>query len=423
MPIFTRLFKAFLFFAFGFLSLPCPAALPSDTLYLTWQRDPTTTMTIQWLSQPEDKTSLIAYKPEGSVEWIEQQGACFKFPQARQYLIHRVELTQLEPDTDYLFKFPSTEDIYRFRTMPIHLHRPLRFVVGGDMYHDGMNLVIEMSKQAAKANPSFALVGGDIAYAVGSLNIPFQKIERWIDWVKMWHQYMVTPEGRLIPVLAAIGNHDLSGQYDQTPLQAKIFSSLFPMPGEQIYNALDFGSYLSLLILDSGHANSIGGAQTSWLQAALESRQNSLHRFAIYHVPAYPSVRSFDNRQSSAIRRFWVPLFESENLHAAFEHHDHAYKRTFPLLKNKIHPQGVLYLGDGAWGVEKARQLRSNRKPYYLAKFASTRHVIVVTLYSNQRHFMCLDNQGQMIDEYTQPLLLKDESAEKKEALLMPMQS
>lgn len=76
------------------------------------------------------------------------------------------------------------------------------------------------------------------------------------------------------------------------------------------------------------------------------------HVFPVYHVPAFPSVRSFSNQTSAAIRRNWVPLFERFGIKVAFEHHDHAYKRTVPIREEAIDPErGIVYFGDGAWGA------------------------------------------------------------------------
>ena len=36
---------------------------------------------------------------------------------------------------------------------------------------------------------------------------------------------------------------------------------------------------------------------------------------------------------------------------AAFENHVHLFKKTWKLKGNLKHPNGVLYLGDGLWGV------------------------------------------------------------------------
>jgi hypothetical protein len=378
----------------------CQADLASETVYLTWQRQPDTTITIQWLSHSDQFNDRIRYQRYDETTWHFVEGTHDSLLPHSGCFLHRVELNGLKPDTDYYFKLDQYDKEYAFRTMPTTLIHPIRFVVGGDMYHDELSLMDQTCRQAAKTNPSFALVGGDIAYAVQKMH-SLENTQRWVDWIKIWSQSMVTPGGRLIPVIAVLGNHDLPGQYHQHPTQAKTFSALFPMPGKQIYNVLDFGSYLSVILLDSGHANPIGGKQTNWLNFVLQNRQHVLYRFAIYHIPAYPSIRSFHNRLSAAIRRHWVPLFEKGGIQVAFEHHDHAYKRTYPLLNQHIDPQGVIYVGDGAWGIEKPRKPSIfRRRPFYLNQFASTRHFIVVTLQEKHSHLMTLDDQGRVIDEF-----------------------
>lgn len=386
---------------FLLLSSTAAADLVSDTIYLTWQRDPTTTMTIQWVSLPEQNSSLIHYRAEGDPDWQTVEGSLFPMPQGPLYVVHRVELTHLIPQTVYQFQIE--ENTYLFRTMPAQLTSPIRFVIGGDMYHDGIEFMKETSRQAAKTDPDFAVIGGDIAYAVGGGIQETEKVKRWIEWIQAWHECMITPERRLIPVIAAIGNHDLNGQFGQTPEQALLFSTLFPMPGKQIYNVLDFDSYLSLFLLDSGHANPINGAQTDWLKNSLQKRQNIPTKLAIYHVPAYPSIRPFYGKYSLLIRRHWVPLFEQYGIHLAFEHHDHAYKRTHPLLNNRVNPKGIIYLGDGAWGVEQPRHPRFMRKLFYIDQFSSTRHFILFTLDQNGQQIKSISSQGQVLDAFSRP--------------------
>lgn len=390
------------YLCFCLFTLPCCANLVQETIYLTWQQSPTTTMTIQWISSRQEKQSVVNYRllKEGVNEWTKITGEVFPFPHASQYLLHRVELKNLQSNTEYAFTVLPNNEEYHFITAPAQIDKDLRFVVGGDMYHDGLSFLVKTCQKAAQTNPLFALLGGDIAYAVKSRSFGFQQIDRWIDWIKVWHTHMVTSQGHLIPVVSAIGNHDLNGGYDQTPAQAAVFSALFPIPGKRVYDVLDFGSYLSVFILDSGHANPIGGQQTDWLRTSLAGRQQVPHRFAIYHVPAYPSVRDLSNKQSTAIRNHWVPLFEQGGIQVSFEHHDHAYKRTHPLLKGRIHPEGIVYLGDGGWAVEKPRILKW--KHAYLAKFSPTRHFIAVTLTPTQQSFKSINDQGQVIDEFTQ---------------------
>ena len=390
----TRLLFSLLFICGSSFSF-CWADLASDSIYLTWQRDPTTTMTIQWISLPENSNKLVSYRQKNSSTWETATAAATPLSKTLPLQLYRAELVQLEPFTDYVFKCADQE--LCFRTMPTTLTSPLRFIEGGDMYQENIEAFIEMNQRAALTSPDFAVLGGDIAYAVGKRH--FEDIQRWVDWIVAWHKSMVTPEKRMIPVMAAIGNHDLVGQYDQRPTQARVFSLLFPMPGPQIYNVLDFGNYLSLLLLDSGHATSIKGAQAAWLQSALAGRRDVLYRFAIYHVPAYPSVRSFNSYRSKLIRHTWVPIFEKEQLDLAFEHHDHAYKRTYPLLRNKNDPRGVIYLGDGAWGVPP-RETSSGPARHYLAQFIPVNHFIQVDLAIDQFKVTAIDLHGNIIDSF-----------------------
>jgi hypothetical protein len=397
-------FRQFLSLCWLILCLQGPiwANLASDTVYLTWQKDPTTTMVIQWLTLADHDQTHIEYRALNEKEWLSATGKQFALPYSPNHLVHRLELINLLPNQSYQFKVAGQEKVRLFRTMPSNLESPIHFVVGGDMYHDndatqGMCITC---RQAAQTDPDFAVLGGDIAYAVMSNNAP-QRMERWIEWIRAWSQNMVTEEGRLIPVLAAVGNHDVINQFGQTPAQAKVFKSLFPRHGEKLYNVMDFGNYLSLFLLDSGHTSPIRGAQTNWLKTSLEERQDKLYRLAAYHVPAYPSIRDFNNRYSKAIRRNWVPVFENKDVQMAFEHHDHAYKRTFPLLKGK--PQtsgGVVYVGDGAWSIQGTRQPIAQERPY-LAKFNSSRHFISVKLDQDKLFIRSIEDVGNILDRYT----------------------
>lgn len=382
-------------------------------LYLTWQRSPETTMTIHWITHPNRQESVVEYRKPNESQWRESTGSVKQLPNDNPYFIHTVELTNLEPNQNYFFRTGSDALEYKFRTMPADLDGTIRFIVGGDMYHDGLDLLHQTNRQAAKTDPMFALVGGDIAYATGKNfsvlpnwmqkwidNLFGQKIDRWMEWLIAWKKDMVTPDGRLIPMLPAIGNHDTSGQFDQTPENAPFFYSLFSMPGSQGYNVLDFGSYMSIFILDSGHTHPIAGLQESWLEHALKERTDVPNKFAIYHVPAYPSYRKVNNKYSLLIRNHWVPLFEHYGLSAAFENHDHAYKRTHPILNGRVDASsGVLYLGDGGWGIKKLRKPKTSYQRWYLAKTASLRHFIMVTINQDQRYFTAITSEGLILDE------------------------
>lgn len=385
-----------------FLFLIFQTALFADpeALYLTWQDDPLTTMTIQWITSSEVEQNLVVWREADQKIWKMAEGKSSLLPDNMPYLLHRVLLQGLKPGSDYVFQIEGQSGSYKFRTLPEGKNEQVKFVEGGDVYHDALELVAQTNRQAASKSPHFAIVGGDLAYAGSSNTKPDPSLHhRWIEWLSLWKETMITPEGYLIPIIPAIGNHDINGRYKQTPKDAPFFYTLFPFPGEEGCNILNCGNYLSLIILDSHHSHPIWGRQTAWLYKNLKERAHVDHTFAFYHVPAYPSVRSYNKEISQSIRKYWVPCFEKFHLSAAFEHHDHAYKRTKPILRGKPDSKGVIYLGDGAWGVEKPRKPKKN---WYLAVTAKTRNFILVSVQEGIRTFTAFDPDGKVIDHVVQ---------------------
>jgi len=388
-------------------ALPCHAKSYAPlAVYLTWQQQPDTTMTVQWIAPLNEQQDEIQYRKTGDAPWVTELAEAFALPQKVAYALHRVELTHLRPDTLYEFRISSKGKVYKFHTLPSEIRHNIKFIVGGDMYH-GPKFLSHMEKicsVSASLDPFFALVGGDIAYSASGDKDKPEDFERWLTWAKTWTKCMVRSDGALIPIIPAIGNHETNGRFEQSPAQAKFFYALFPMPGAQGFNALDFGNYMSLFILDSDHTHRIPGEQTHWLHDALEARKDQSRKFALYHVPAWPSVETGTNQVSQAIRDNWVPHFETYHLTTAFENHCHTYKRSHPLLKNAIDDSGVLYMGDGAWGVRDTRIPKTPKEAWYLARSASVRHFVLVTMEKNKTVFQGIDQWGRVFDEYIKPL-------------------
>lgn len=374
-------------------------AFDPPALYLSWLRNPDTTMTVQWHTEDEARTTIFLRR-QGAQSWDRHEGTQHALPGSER-TVHTAALLGLTPKTDYEFCFWPGAKIFKFRTMPSNLDQPVRFVTGGDVYHE-REWMDDMNKVAAKFDPAFVVMGGDLAYSCDGSDKP-EKMERWNTFFDSWKKCAVTGDGRLVPLLVTIGNHEVRGSSRQPPERATGFYSIFATPGEAGYACLDFGNYLSLLLLDSGHVRPIEGRQTEWLSDALRKRKHVPHLLPFYHIPAYPSHRS-DTKGDSAIftqqiRTNWCPLFERYGVRMSFENHDHDFKRTHPIRKGKIDPQGITYLGDGCWGVTE-RKPDSSR--WYLAKASSARHVWVVTLYPEARHAVAVNQGGQIFDEVYQ---------------------
>ena len=392
---------------------------PSDPweplgLNLTWQGDPATAITVDWHVESPDQAAELEFRVSGEGNW-EPHGVAetLDFPFSPRY-IHRNEVTGLQPDTEYEFRFGAQSAVYRFRTMPAeNLHQPVRLVFGGDV-RSSLEGMIRTAEVAMTYDPHAVVFGGDLAYANGDP----RRVDRWYEWFETTRDVFRAPDGRIVPVIVAIGNHELWGTrrldedelhleeewglYDDFPTY---FTTIFPHPTGTSYRVVDVGNYLSLFLLDSDHLEDVVGDQTDWLEAALEGRTHVPHLIPVYHVPAYPSVRSFDGGTSTRIRENWSPLFEAHGVRVSFENHDHAYKRTFPIRGGEIDPAGVVYIGDGAWGVSPREIGRDHDEgAWYLKRAAGEHNFILATLHGPHQHFLMVDAEGNILDEYPQVL-------------------
>jgi hypothetical protein len=392
-----------------------PAFQPS-TLFLTWHTDPTTTMDVQWIGvSGETADNKVYYTPESipapvagaardrdaekKTTWQSQATVAKPYPMS-DYKVFRAELADLEPGTDYSFRIGRSSPIYKFRTMPSKATDAVSFISGGDC---GVNpAAIANNKVAANQDPMFAVVGGDLGYDNG------RAVDVSLAFIRNYSKSMIGRGGRLIPLIACIGNHEVVGSYDQKREQGTffypLFDRLYPDTG---YATLDFGDYLSLVLLDTGHTSPIGGEQTSWLDKTLRARVDRPNVFVINHVPAYPSYRNpigvpaKDGREAKlgtgeGNRIHWVPLFEKHRVPVVLEHHDHTFKRTKLLIGGLENSNGVLYLGDGSWG-----RLRNPKNPdplHVMAKTSRDYHISLHRIQGQERFHMAMDEQGRVMD-------------------------
>ncbi len=383
-----------LFFIFLTLKGLNLSAQEPDVLFLTWVDQPSQSIVIQWHSNKSGMQG-ISYQKKGDNQWILAQGEVKKLHQANVFL-YSLRIKDLSEDSQYLFKFEKK--VYGFQTLPKDLgKRPIRFVIAGDAYQDA-KLFRSMNEQIVKKNPDFIVIGGDIAYAERPFRSRPGKIQRWESFFKLIKKQLMTTDDRIIPIVPVVGNHDVAaGENPQT--ESVLFYEYFTFPIAYLpYRTLQIGDYAAIIMLDRGHSYPIRGEQTQWLKKTLQDHAGVPYRFAVYHVPAYPSVHSDQRLSSREIRENWVPLFE-EHYVTAFEHHNHAYKRTHPIRNGKIDPTGIIYLGDGAWGVPP----RVVHNAWYLAKAKSLNNFWLLTLTEEKCQFQAFDIHGELIEEFSIP--------------------
>ncbi len=370
------------------------AAFQPSTLFLTWQRDPTTTMTVQWVgTRGETADTTIYYGTPEDEDWSTKPTLTKPYADT-DFKVFRAELTGLTPGTDYVFRIGKQSPTYRFRTMPAKATNTIHFISGGDV---GVNPhAVANNIQAARQDPMFAVVGGDLGYDNG------RSVEISLAFLRNYSKHMIGRDGRLIPLVACIGNHEVDGGYNKPRAKAPFFYALFDgLYPETSYASLDFGDYLSLVLLDTGHTNAIGGAQTDWLETTLKTRAEHPNVLVVNHVPAYPSFRNYQGSNGrdgtgEGNRKHWVPLFQKYRVPVVLEHHDHTFKRTKPLLDGHSDANGVLYLGDGSWG--RLRNPQTPDKLPYLAASSKDYHLSLHRIQGEERFHLALDEFGRVMD-------------------------
>ncbi|MBC8086179.1 MAG: metallophosphoesterase family protein [Phycisphaerae bacterium] len=389
---------------------PAPRAAMPAAIFVTWDGSPTTTVSVDWHLMAGTNIEALEMRGPGMKVWKSYSGRQFGFPHSTR-MVRRAKIAGLKPGTTYELRIGASR-VYSYRTMPANLSRPVRFATGGDTQASDAQFG-SVNRAVALRNVDFVLLGGDLAYSNGDPRLVARE-EMWFETVT---KSLVTPEGRLIPVIAAIGNHEVFSERDTTEAtramitktgvklgDATYYRVLHAHARDLQYQVIDVGNYLSLVLLNTDHTAEIAGPQTDWLKSTLASRPSVPHVFPIYHVPGYPSVRAFGAGNSTQVRDHWAPLFESAGVRFAFENHDHAYKRTFPILGGQRDTAGIVYIGDSAWGAGPRPIGRDHKTTeWYLEKTASVNHGIIVTLDKASSRMEVIDTLGTMVDSLRVP--------------------
>lgn len=321
--------------------------------------------------------------------------------------IYYAEMNSLLPDTTYYFAAgdasdsKSFTDTKSFVTAP--LTAPYTFVSGGDV---GVGpLAPKLLKSAAAKRPLFMALGGDLAYDNGIRAC----YGRYDDFFSQYEKNAVTPEGHMIPMVAAIGNHETGG-FDRPMSSSKFYKRYFvqePLGGKNptslpSYHAHTIGNQV-MVALDSSVV-STPKSQASWLDQVLGAAPTGSFKTAIYHAPAYPAYRAFNDPISKALRDHFVPVFDRHALTVSFENHDHVYKRTHRLKGGKADATGTLYVGDGAFGVAS----RQDPKPLpipsdrpYLAQYQGRSFYFLVNVTATEYSMRAIDQFDATFDSFS----------------------
>jgi len=351
----------------------------------------------------------------------------FSHPDGRR--IYHLELTHLDPGRVYhgilADQGRPLGSAFSFRTIPQD-GEPLFFVEGGDW--ENSVAAVELAAKAASLNPMAILLGGDYPSHVFGMG----GYKKWDFWLDVYTKHLSASDGRLIPLVLAIGNHEVIGGFGQSKSQSPFYFRYFAQAGlGKSYFSLSFGKDVRLYVLDSGHVTEHGGEQQGWLENELKKASNVPVKMALYHVPLFPSVRFAEknvayhslygivkcfkgkevaeklySKEAALGRYHWLPLFDAYGMTVAFEHHDQALKRTKLLRFGKQDPNGTLYLGDGGWGSHLQYSPIQGFFHHYFAALQGGQHFFwTVKIDREVLTYEAVTASGKVIDRFVQKKL------------------
>ena len=295
---------------------------------------------------------------------------------------HHASLQGLEPSTTYYFVIESDGELTRefhFTTAATD-DRPVKMLYGGDSRSDRperQQMDERISALAAQDDAILGIIHGGDYVSNG------HDWQQWLEWLDD-HERTVTPEGRILPIVPARGNHEYDGV---------IYNRVFGFPGggnEKNYFATSFNAYSALLTLDTNAPTT--GAQLDWLEGALIDAQSMRWITVNYHIPAYPAVKI-----PGPSRLNWVPLFERYNVDMVFESDGHALKRTVPIRDDKFDETGVVYVGEGGLGV-KQRTPQADRWYLKAPGMSMSGHHVQIITYGPELVYEAVLMDGTVVD-------------------------
>lgn len=366
------------------------------SVYLTWDQDDTAhTITINVMSMDPIKSLELKYDTTQNLKAMERKPAHRSLKDTPIH-VYSFSLNGLQPDTLYFFKITADQNApvdYKFKTLPDD-ESPIEFVSGGDLSpHPD---VVTVAHQAVTKNTAALLLGGDLAYEDGDV----KKYDRWFKLFELLNPAMKSPDGRLIPLIVAIGNHETNKKKTVSAItKAPFYFTFFPQNNQLSYFQRRLGNHTAVFALDSGHFVPHAGEQSQWLKQSFQISSAVKNKLALYHVPLYPSFRDFDEEGSQKGREAWLSLFDQFDLTVALENHDHALKRTKMLRSHKaVAASGTVFVGDGCWAIAP-RPVVNNR--WYLETAQVEKHLWRIYADKNKVSLQAVGKNGKTLDSFT----------------------
>ncbi len=303
-----------------------PDQRPSRII-LSFEDDPSTTATVTWRTDAtvtEAKAEIAPADPSPYFNDYETDvDAVSTFLQTRNgdVLYHKVQFTELEPATTYLYRVSNGDyrsEWYQFTTAHTG-EKPFRFIYLGDAQNKVFSHVSRVMRAAYAQAPdaAFVLHTGDL---VNHADNDYE----WEEWYRAGGFIHAQ-----VPVVALAGNHEYNKNVvGKKTSFSKYWNPQFNFPGNHPIDTLKDQTYyfdyqqIRFIVLNSNHYIE---EQKKWMDEVLE---NSTQKWNIlsFHHPVQNAVKG---RQNQNVKKLWRPIIEKHNVDLVLQGHDHSYARGY----------------------------------------------------------------------------------------------
>lgn len=377
-------------------------------VYVQFESHPDREAVVSWATTLPGKNHVLYYDTKPRNGKTDEYANQFKNIHSGAYTLrkeeksmesyyHHAYLNNLKPSTRYYITVESDGERlgeYSFITAPAD-NRTVTLFIGGDS-RLGNDRVEDDNARRRMNSVMRNLFEEDSNIIALAHTADYTNQAYWSQlfyWLKDHFERTTTTDKRLLPIFPSRGNHDMDIGFEE----------MFWWPNRQndFYYTANLNKSTSIVILNT--EISINGDQRVWLENELQTlRPKKRWLGALYHRPAYPSVRAYEDGESR--RRAWVPLFEKYKLDLVSSGHDHSMKRTVPILDVQASANGIVYIGDGGLGV-RPREVDPSRwylKPPGIAK--SVHNVHVVDYSAKEITIKAYGIEGETLDHFVIPL-------------------
>lgn len=379
-----------------------PTAIP-DRIVLTWTSDPVTTQAVTWRT---DTTVVQAFAQiavaEAGPNFVEKakqiQATTIRLKtDLGEAHYHTARFGGLQPKTKHVYRVGDGVNWSEWShfTTAASEPEPFTFVYFGDAQNNLKSMWSRVIREAYSDAPKarFLLHAGDLINTANS-------DAEWGEWF-----YAGGWIHRTVPAILTPGNHEYAkeNEDDKDERLSRHWRPQFALPRhgpEGLEETVYYLDYQGARIV-SLNSNEKHAAQKEWLDKVL-SDNPAKWTIVTHHHPLYAAK---PNRDNTALRAVWQPVYDKHRVDLVLQGHDHSYARSglmrwenVPTGANvRSRPAGTVYVVS----VSGPKMYDLGRRPYMHRVAEDTQLYQIITIDGDRLHYQARTAVGELYDGFT----------------------